>query len=553
MLMSYQVISRKYRPQRFDEVIGQSHVSLTLQNAIKTNRISHAYLFAGSRGIGKTSTARILAKSLNCLNPHEIDPCNTCQNCIEITTGRSIDVLEIDGASNRGIDQIRDLRENVKYPPANSRYRIFIIDEVHMLTKEAFNALLKTLEEPPPHVVFIFATTEPLKIPATILSRCQRYDFHRIPLAEITRHLAMIAQKEGVTIADDILLLIAKKSEGAMRDAESLLDQLIAFSGKAVKLEDAQKILSLIDFELYILLGSEILNNNKSMLLQLAGKIIDEGINLAEFLSGLAEHFRNVLIANTTGSADMLDLPNNIKERYIEESKRWQTGDLLRLLKMISQAQVDLKTSLNQRLLLEFTLLRMGAMNQTVTVEKILDSLSRGGSDSKYQQQSYMVQENLDLFQQSQAPEPQPVQIKNNEAEIKPVEISPESTPQESPKAEVLSDNQSDNLQDKWETIIQKVADSSPSLASFLKDSKPGKIKQNMLEILFRNSAISHLGTIKARANIIEAAIQEITGKPFNVKCVEEKSDQLELQKKGVFDTMSQKIKDMFDGEIIPT
>ncbi len=551
--MSYQVISRKYRPQRFDEVIGQSHVSLTLQNAIKTNRISHAYLFTGSRGIGKTSTARILAKSLNCLNPHEVDPCNTCQNCIEITAGRSMDVLEIDGASNRGIDQIRDLRENVKYPPANSRYRIFIIDEVHMLTKEAFNALLKTLEEPPPHVVFIFATTEPLKIPATILSRCQRYDFHRIPLTEITRHLAMIAQKEGVTIADDILLLIAKKAEGAMRDAESLLDQLIAFSGKAVKLEDAQKILSLIDFELYISLGNEILNNNKSMLLQLASKIIDEGINLAEFLSGLAEHFRNVLITNATGSADMLDLPNNIKERYIEEGKRWQIGDLLRLVKMISQAQVEIKTALNQRLLLEFTLLRMGGMSQTITVEKILDSLSRGGPDSKYQQQSYMVQENLDLFQQPKVPEPQPVQIKKNEAEVEPVEISQESTPQESPKAEVLSDNQSDNLQDKWEMVIQKVADTSPSLASFLKDSKPGVIKQNMLEILFRNSAVSHLGTIKARANIIEAAIQEITGKPFNVRCVEEKSDQLELQKKGVFDTMSQKIKDMFDGEIIPT
>jgi len=553
MLMSYQVISRKYRPQRFDEVIGQSHVSLTLQNAIKTKRISHAYLFTGSRGVGKTSTARILAKSLNCLNPHEVDPCNTCQNCSEITTGRSIDVLEIDGASNRGIDQIRDLRENVKYPPANSRYRIFIIDEVHMLTKEAFNALLKTLEEPPPQVIFIFATTEPLKIPATILSRCQRYDFHRIPLTEITKHLAMIAQKEGIVIDDDILLLIAKKAEGAMRDAESLLDQLFAFSGKVVKLEDAQKILSLIDFELYISLGSEILNNNKSKLLQLAGKIIDEGINLAEFLSGLAEHFRNILIANTTGSTEMLDLPNNIKERYIEEGQRWQTGDLLRLLKMISQAQIDLKTSLNQRLLLEFTLLRMGAMNQTVTVEKILDSLSRGGFDAKYQQQSYMVQENLDLFQQPKAPEPHPVQIKNNQAETEPVEVSPETTPQESPGAAVISDNQADNLQDKWAMVIQKVADSSPSLASFLKDSKPGVIKQNMLEILFRDGAVSHLGMIKARANIIEAAVQEITGKPFSIRCVEEKSDQLELHKKGVFDTMSQKIKDMFDGEIIPT
>lgn len=553
MIMSYQVISRKYRPQKFDEVIGQSHISLTLQNAIKTNRISHAFLFTGSRGIGKTSTARILAKSLNCLNPHEVDPCNTCQNCIEITAGRSIDVLEIDGASNRGIDQIRDLRENVKYPPANSHYRIFIIDEVHMLTREAFNALLKTLEEPPPHVVFIFATTEPLKIPATILSRCQRYDFHRIPLTEIIRHLAMIAQKEEVTISDDILLLIAKKAEGAMRDAESLLDQLIAFSGKTVELEDVQKILSLIDYEFFISIGNEILDNNKSMLLQLAGKIIDEGINLAEFLSGFSEHFRNILIANTTGSADMLDLPNNIKERYLEEGKRWQSGDLLRLLKMISQAQIDLKTALNQRLLLEFTLLRMGAMHQTVTVEKILDSLNRGSLDSKYQSPSYLVQENLNLFQPLKAPEPQPVQIKKNETAGESVEISPKSAQPESPKAAVASDIKADNLQNKWEMVIQKVGDKSPSLASFLKDSRPGIIKQNMLEIWFKNSAVSHLDTIKARVNIIESAIQEITGKPFNVRCVAEKSDQLNLHKKGIFDTMSQKIMDIFDGEVIPT
>jgi len=192
--MNYKVISRKYRPQNFNEIIGQDHICTTLQNALKSGRIAHAYLFTGSRGIGKTSTARILAKALNCLNPQDYNPCNVCQNCVEITNSRSLDVIEIDGASNRGIDQVRELRENVKYPPSNSKYRIFIIDEVHMLTREAFNALLKTLEEPPPHVVFIFATTEPLKVPPTIISRCQRYDFHRIPVREIVGQLKKIAE-----------------------------------------------------------------------------------------------------------------------------------------------------------------------------------------------------------------------------------------------------------------------------------------------------------------------------------------------------------------------
>ena len=320
--MTYQVISRKYRPQRFDEVVGQSHICSTLKNAIKTNHISHAYLFTGSRGIGKTSTARILAKSLNCQNPKDNNPCNVCTNCVEITAGRSIDVLEIDGASNRGIDQIRDLRENVKYPPASSKYRIFIIDEVHMLTKEAFNALLKTLEEPPEHVIFIFATTEPQKIPATIISRCQRYDFHRIPVSEIVEQLENIVKEELVNVPDDILILIAKKAEGSMRDAESLLDQLISFSGETIKLADAQKILGLIDYEYFIHIGDLILNHDKSALIENSQKIFDEGMNVGEFLNGFSEHFRNLLIAKEVGSVEMLDLPDNIKERYKTFRKR---------------------------------------------------------------------------------------------------------------------------------------------------------------------------------------------------------------------------------------
>src|SRR6056297_4147296 len=217
--MSYQVISRKYRPQKFDEIVGQEHISNTLRNAIKNNRVAHAYLFTGSRGIGKTTTARILSKTLNCSNSTDFNPCNECVSCKEITEGRSVNVAEIDGASNRGIDEVRELRENVKYPPSEANYRVFIIDEVHMLTKPAFNALLKTLEEPPEHAIFIFATTEPVKVPETIISRCQRYDFHRIPVGTIVEQLKYIADQEEVEVDEEILTLIAKKADGGMRDA----------------------------------------------------------------------------------------------------------------------------------------------------------------------------------------------------------------------------------------------------------------------------------------------------------------------------------------------
>lgn len=553
--MSYQVISRKYRPQRFDEVIGQSHICSTLQNAIKSNRISHAYLFTGSRGIGKTSTARILAKSLNCLNPEGIDPCNKCQNCIEITAGRSMDVLEIDGASNRGIDQIRDLRENVKYPPSNSKNRIFIIDEVHMLTKEAFNALLKTLEEPPSHVIFIFATTEPLKIPATIISRCQRYDFHRIPIREIVGHLSSIAQNENVEITDDILMLVAKKAEGGMRDAESLLDQLIAFSGQSVSLEEAKKILSLIDYEYYIDISNKVLKNDTGSLLQVAGSVIDDGINLTEFFTGFSEHFRNLLVASATGSVDMLDLPDNMKQRYREVAQKWDAADLLRLIKLLTDAQAGLRTSINYRMHIEFTLLRMGAMHKTVTIEDILESLK----NSEYRPATNMVKETPSLFNTKEPEKKSETSVdritKLPEKPIltqrsKPKEIeNVNNTPADIPKTTV--DIQ--QVKEKWFAISEKVAETNPSLASFLSMGRPEEINANALTIMFHNGASFHLNNIQSKASIVENCIEKIIGKYLKIKCVEDKTEDPISHKENALNTMTKKVIDIFGGEIIPT
>src|SRR5512147_734901 len=244
--MSYQVLARKWRPQVFDDVVGQGHITRTLQNAITSGRLSHAFLFSGPRGVGKTTTARILAKALNCAEGPTPTPCGKCDSCIETAAGTSVDVIEIDGASNRGIEHIRELRETVRYAPVGGKYKVYVIDEVHMLTNEAFNALLKTLEEPPPHVLFIFATTEPQKIPATIHSRCQRYGFKRIALAEIVLKLKEIAGKEGIVVSDMGLGMIARAAEGSMRDSHSLLDQAVSYSGMEIGDEDLQATLGAV-------------------------------------------------------------------------------------------------------------------------------------------------------------------------------------------------------------------------------------------------------------------------------------------------------------------
>ncbi len=265
--MDYQVLARKFRPQRFDDVTGQEHVVRTLANAIGQGRIGHAYLFSGPRGVGKTSVARILAKSLNCETGPTATPCNVCPNCREITDGTSMDVREIDGASNRGIDEIRELRENVKFAPAAAKYKIYIIDEVHMLTREAFNALLKTLEEPPGHVIFIFATTENHKVPATILSRCQCYDFRRISLAQIAANLDRIAREEGLTVSPAALTWIAEAGDGSMRDAQSIFDQIISYAGPAIADDDVEELLGLADRKYLFRLSEAVLARNAGVCL----------------------------------------------------------------------------------------------------------------------------------------------------------------------------------------------------------------------------------------------------------------------------------------------
>jgi len=306
--MPYEVLARKWRPQVFQDVIGQEHITQTLINAIKTDRLAHAYLFGGPRGVGKTSVARILAKAINCEKGEPGVPCNRCQSCAEITDGASVDVQEIDGASNRGIDEIRELRQNIKYMPSASQYRIYIIDEVHMLTLPAFNALLKTLEEPPAHVKFIFATTEAHKVPMTILSRCQRFDFKRIPVAQIIGQLEKISAEEDIEIGKSGLAMIAREAEGSMRDAESLLDQVVSFTGPKVEDRHIIEILGVIDRDVILNAVRAIIEGAPRGCLEIVDQIYNYGYDIKEFYRALMEQFRNLVVSLVAPQDRMFDM-----------------------------------------------------------------------------------------------------------------------------------------------------------------------------------------------------------------------------------------------------
>jgi len=550
--MNYKVISRKYRPQNFNEIIGQDHICTTLQNALKSGRIAHAYLFTGSRGIGKTSTARILAKALNCLNPQDYNPCNVCQNCVEITNSRSLDVIEIDGASNRGIDQVRELRENVKYPPSNSKYRIFIIDEVHMLTREAFNALLKTLEEPPPHVVFIFATTEPLKVPPTIISRCQRYDFHRIPVREIVGQLKKIAESENLTVSDDILTLLAKKSEGAMRDAESLLEQVVSFSSDNVNLNSVQKLLGLTDYEYYFTISNQVFEHDLNALIKSAEEVFNNGVNISEFLIGLSEHFRNLLITAIVKSAADLDLPDSLKNHYQEEAQRWSVNDLMRLLKLVGEAQAGLKAAMNQRTHLEFALLRMGAMEKTVTIQSILQNIDARQSGGIGQIKP--VAQTMDFFSTKPVV---PKAVPHPDSNVIKEKVSDIYIPEK--KSEPISKSFDglvtfEAIQSQWSSIILKLEESNLSLAEFLKVSKPMQLNGNVLDLGFTSEQDFARKNVAKRAPTIEQILIGFFHKPIKINCIqiESAAESADTVKKPI-DEMTEKVVDMFDGEIIIT
>jgi DNA polymerase-3 subunit gamma/tau len=380
----YIVTARKWRPQRFADVVGQEHVTRTLRNAVETKRIHHAYIFNGPRGVGKTTTARIMAKAVNCENlGADCEPCNQCSSCVEINTGRSFDVIEIDGASNNSVDDVRKLRDNAKYPPAKGQHKMYIIDEVHMLSTSAFNALLKTLEEPPKHLLFVFATTEPHKVPATILSRCQRFDFRRMQVDEIAVQLRHIATQEGITIDDESLAVIGKKGDGSMRDSQSIFDQVIAFCGKHVEYGRVNEALNLIDQEFYFSVSEAIREHDVARILDIAREVFTRGYDLQECLSGLAEHFRNILTVLATGDTRLIEASKLHREQYAREAVLFAQADVLQFMSLIIATERDLRFAPQPRLRLEFALVQMAKMDSAVQIGELLAELSEMKSELK--------------------------------------------------------------------------------------------------------------------------------------------------------------------------
>lgn len=371
--MSYVSLYRKWRPQTFKEVIGQNHITQTLCNAVKENRLSHAYLFCGSRGTGKTTVARILAKALNCAQGPTPDPCNECQVCLEINGDSSMDVLEIDAASNRGIDEIRNLREKVHFVPAEGRYKVYIIDEVHMLTPEAFNALLKTLEEPPPHVIFVLATTESHKVLPTIHSRCQRFDFRRILVSDIVGRLQQIAEAEQIQADEGVLMMIARQAQGSMRDAISTLDQLSSFTGKKIDLDSVTALLGVVDVDMLFEMADIIREKNTSEALFFIDRLVESGRDIRQFVKELIEHFRHLFIIKYADKPDeIVNVTSEILPRLKAQADDFKSFELMRFIELLTGTFNEMKWNPDARLLLEVALVKLTRLEVDVSLEGIL-------------------------------------------------------------------------------------------------------------------------------------------------------------------------------------
>lgn len=500
--MSYLVLARKYRPQSFADLVGQEHVARTLGNAIHTDRVHHAFLFTGARGVGKTSAARIFAKALNCEQGPSESPCNTCSICEEITAGNSVDVLEIDGASNTGVDDVRELRESIRYLPSRARYKIFIIDEVHMLSINAFNALLKTLEEPPPHAKFIFATTEPHKIPATILSRCQRFDFRKIALSAISARLSEIVNQEGISISDRALTLVARRGEGSMRDALSALDQVIAFCGSEVRDEEVQALFGQVDRRLLLDGVEAILQRDGRRALETIRRVDHQGYSFRQFCRELVESFRILAILK------MAEEPGDLVDATPEELSEMQAllaetplEDVQRALGILLKTEGELPGSSFPRLTLEMALIRLSQLPPTrdvATLIRKLEEMERQLAGAQPQSKTAPVAAPPAAPPPREAPRPQ---------EMPPAQSAP---PKPAAARSVPKD---------WPGLVEKIRKKKPLLATILEHGSLLPLQLPRLEIAFPQGSF-HYEQLKDPEKLtqLEQMAGEYFGEPVKLR-----------------------------------
>ncbi len=550
--MSYQVLSLKLRPQRFDEVVGQTHVTRTLQNAIGLDRVAHGYIFSGPRGVGKTTTARILAKVLNCKNPKDNNPCGTCVNCTEITQGSNLDVQELDGASNRGIDEMRDLREAVKYPPNNSKYRIYIIDEVHMLTREAFNALLKTLEEPPPHVIFIMATTDAHKVPATILSRTQRFDFKHISINDISEYLKQILESENIKYDTDGIRLIAQKADGSLRDSLSLLDQTIAYASDALDVETIRDVLGIIKENVFLNIIQTIEKRDHKEVIHQLSQLIDAGYAISDFISGFNEFLRNCMIQKTGESAKLNLSENSLN--WLQMGCRFSTADFLRMLDLSLQFESKLRFLQQPQISLEALFIKLSMMDASVDIASILSGeVPKTISVKKPESQKPSItteKPDSPLVQTEPMESPQPTE--NNPVTEKLTTPTPpvvsEPVPQQARNLTLEDFNNS------WTEIIEGLEEKNSKIAHFLEEAKLSSFDGKQLLIELVNGHRFHLKTLEKDAEQIASVINDKLNQKIRIKFhIQENNEEKPEKKKpeSAEHPLFMKVLETFEGEII--
>lgn len=540
----YQALYRQYRPKTFDNVLGQEHITTTLKNQILKENIGHAYLFSGTRGTGKTSTAKIFSRAVNCLNPIEGNPCNECDICKGILDESIMDIIEMDAASYRGIDDIRELRDKVIYPPSRAKYKVYIVDEVHMLTIQAFNALLKTLEEPPKHLIFILATTEPERLPQTILSRCQRFDFKRITTKDIIINMRNICQNLDINIEDKVLHLIARNSDGAMRDALSLLEQCVSFSSGEIKYEDAIGILGIVNYDFIFNIVDNIIEKNTEEVLILIDEVIESGKDISQFIKDLIHQFRNLMIVKTSKNpAELIEIDQESLNKYIEQTNKISLDFILRSLEILTEADEKSKWSTQPRIILEVAIIQLMKLEEKLSLEERVRLLEEGivKTPLKKETEKRKIQE--------------PISNKEHNPEVK---VAEEKKDIEEKEPVVYEDNGEeldiDQIISQWDNILQTIKGKKVNVYALLMEGEPLSYSNNVLTIGYKENFGIHRQAIStpSNADVVKEGLSSYFKKNIDVRFIMQNEKPIDdIEKKNLKDKAIKEVIDFFGKDIV--